>query len=403
MIIGLDAKRAMANQTGLGNYSRYMVDILATYHQSNNYRLFVPKEKKNSSFDKLLHHKNVRSLFPQSTTMKRFSSLWRTWFIKKDLVRSGVQLYHGLSNELPIGIHKTGIKSVVTIHDLIFLRYPEYYTPIDRKIYNFKFRYACHVADRIVAISECTKRDIMHFYHIPEEKIDVVYQGCDPQYSVKVSEACKAEIKARYNLPDKFILNVGSIEPRKNLMLAVRALKDVPSDVHLVAIGRKTSYVNEITDYINENGLADRVHLIHNLPHKDLPAVYQLATLFVYPSRFEGFGIPIIEAMHSQLPVIAATGSCLEEAGGKDSLYVDPDDVAGMAEAMNRVLTDRALREKMITSGNLYLKRFQENVLADSMTKVYAKCFERSESMVINRKDIQVEDFRIDWKRRHSL
>ena len=400
MIIGLDAKRAMANHTGLGNYSRYMVDILATYHQSNNYRLFVPKEKKNSSFDKLLHHNNVRSSFPQSTTMRRFSSLWRTWFIKKDLVRNGIQLYHGLSNELPIGIHKTGIKSVVTIHDLIFLRYPEYYKPIDRKIYNFKFRYACQVADRIVAISECTKRDIMHFYHIPEEKIDVVYQGCDPQYSVRVSESRKSEVRVKYDLPEKFILNVGSIEERKNLMLAVQALKDIPSDVHLVAIGRKTPYVNKIMDYVAENNLGDRVHLIHDLPHKDLPAVYQLATLFVYPSRFEGFGIPIIEAMHSQLPVIAATGSCLEEAGGKDSLYVDPDDVSGMAEAMNRILEDPALREKMIASGNIYLQRFQENILADSMSKVYLKCFEGTESATISQQDIQVEDYRMNWSKR---
>lgn len=403
MIIGLDAKRAMANQTGLGNYSRYMVDILATYHQSNNYRLFVPKEKKNSSFDKLLHHNNVRSLFPQSTAMKRFSSLWRTWFIKKDLVRNGVQLYHGLSNELPIGIHKTGIRSVVTIHDLIFLRYPEYYTAIDRKIYNFKFRYACQVADRIVAISECTKRDIMHFYHIPEEKIDVVYQGCDPQYSVRVDDARKAEIQKKYNLPEKFILNVGSIETRKNLMLAVQALKNVPSDVHLVAIGRKTPYVDEIMNYVKENDLSGRVHLIHNLPHKDLPAIYQLATMFVYPSRFEGFGIPIIEAMYSQLPVIAATGSCLEEAGGENSLYVGPDDISGMAEAINRILTDDTLREKMIQSGNIYLQRFQENVLADSMNKVYSKCFEGVHSTAIDKRDIQVENYRMNWAGRRSL
>lgn len=130
----------------------------------------------------------------------------------------------------------------------------------------------------------------MHFYHIPEEKIDVVYQGCDPQYSVRVSESRKSEVRLKYDLPEKFILNVGSIEERKNLMLAVQALKDIPSDVHLVAIGRKTPYVNKIMDYVAENNLEDRVHLIHDLPHKDLPAVYQSATLFVYPSRFEGFG-----------------------------------------------------------------------------------------------------------------
>lgn len=224
---------------------------------------------------------------------------------KKTFWKKGVQLYHGLSNELPIGIHKTGIKSVVTIHDLIFLRYPEYYKPIDRKIYNFKFKYACHVADRIVAISECTKRDIMNFYQIPAEKIDVVYQGCDPQYSEIVSEQKKKQVKEIYQLPEKYILNVGSIETRKNLMLALEALKDIPADIHLVAVGKKTPYVDSLMEYANENGLNDHLHLIHNLPHSDLPAVYQQALMFVYPSRFEGFGIPIIEAMHSQLPVIA--------------------------------------------------------------------------------------------------
>ncbi|MEI3340953.1 MAG: glycosyltransferase [Coprobacter fastidiosus] len=174
-------------------------------------------------------------------------------------------------------------------------------------------------------------------------------------------------------------MNVGNIEERKNLMLAVQALKYIPSDVHLVAIGRKTPYVNKIMDYVAENSLGHRVHSIHDLPHKDLPAVYQLATLFVYPSRFEGFGIPIIEAMHSQLPVIAATGSCLEEAGGKVP-YVDPDAMFGMAEAMNRILEDPALREKIIASGNIDLQRFQENILADSMRNVYFECFERTES-----------------------
>lgn len=243
----------------------------------------------------------------------------------------------------------------------------------------------------------------MHFYHIPEEKIDVVYQGCDPQYAVRVDNNRKAEIQKRYNLPEKFILNVGSIETRKNLMLAVQALKDIPSDVHLVAVGRKTSYVNEIMSYVNENGLTDRVHLIHNLPHKDLPAVYQLATVFVYPSRFEGFGIPIIEAMSSQLPVVAATGSCLEEAGGENSLYVDPDDASGMSVAINKILTDEALREKMINSGNIYLQQFQENVLADSMNKVYSKCFARSNSPAINKQDIQVENYRMNWAGRRFL
>ena len=180
MIIGFDAKRANANFTGLGNYSRFMVDTMATYGDEHKYRMYIPKQCKNASYDSLLKHKNVSSILPRSSVMKRFRALWRTFFIKRGLLQDGVQLYHGLSNELPVGIHRTGIRSVVTIHDLIFLRYPQYYHRLDRIIYNRKFNYACRKADRIVAVSECTKRDIVKFYGISPEKIDVVYQGCDP-------------------------------------------------------------------------------------------------------------------------------------------------------------------------------------------------------------------------------
>ena len=171
MIIGFDAKRANANFTGLGNYSRFMVDTMATYGDEHKYRMYIPKQCKNASYDSLLKHKNVSSILPRSSVMKRFRALWRTFFIKRGLLQDGVQLYHGLSNELPVGIHRTGIRSVVTIHDLIFLRYPQYYHRLDRIIYNRKFNYACRKADRIVAVSECTKRDIVKFYGISPERI----------------------------------------------------------------------------------------------------------------------------------------------------------------------------------------------------------------------------------------
>ena len=377
MIIGLDAKRANANFTGLGNYSRYIVDTLATYQGEHRYRMYIPKKKTNASYDKLLVHNNVSSILPSSSFMKRCSALWRSFYIKRGLIADGVQLYHGLSNELPIGIHKTGIRSVVTIHDLIFLRYPEFYAPIDRKIYNFKFRYACKVADRVIAVSECTKRDIMKYYHIPAEKIDVVYQGCDERFSVQVNMEEKEEIRIRYNLPEKYILNVGSIESRKNLLLAVKALRNVSEDVHLVAVGKYTEYASQIEDYVRQNGLENRVLLLYGVVFEDLPAIYQLASLFVYPSRFEGFGIPVIEAMSSRIPVIAATGSCLEEAGGPHSLYVDPDDVQGMSDAMNKVLDDESLRRKMIEEGCSYIERFQKDILAEHLNRVYLKCFDK--------------------------
>ena len=212
--------------------------------------------------------------------MKRFRALWRTFFIKRGLLQDGVQLYHGLSNELPVGIHRTGIRSVVTIHDLIFLRYPQYYHRLDRIIYNRKFNYACRKADRIVAVSECTKRDIVKFYGISPEKIDVVYQGCDPVFARPVSKKEKDRVRAAYGLPERFILSVGTIEERKNLLLAVKAVEKL-DDVHLVAIGKSTDYAKKVQDYVEAHGLENRVHIIHNLKFGDLPILYHLASLFV--------------------------------------------------------------------------------------------------------------------------
>lgn len=274
-----------------------------------------------------------------------------------------------------MGIHRTGIRSVVTIHDLIFLRYPQYYHRLDRIIYNRKFNYACRKADRIVAVSECTKRDIVKFYGISPEKIDVVYQGCDPVFARPVSKKEKDRVRAAYGLPERFILSVGTIEERKNLLLAVKAVEKL-DDVHLVAIGKSTDYAKKVQDYVEAHGLENRVHIIHNLKFGDLPILYHLASLFVYPSRFEGFGIPIVEALSAGVPVIASTGSCLEEAGGEHSIYVDPDDVEGMANAMKKVLADEHLRREMIEKGKEYVVRFDPKTLADEMNAVYLKCFD---------------------------
>ena len=373
MIIGFDAKRANANFTGLGNYSRFMVDTMATYGDEHKYRMYIPKQCKNASYDSLLKHKNVSSILPRSSVMKRFRALWRTFFIKRGLLQDGVQLYHGLSNELPVGIHRTGIRSVVTIHDLIFLRYPQYYHRLDRIIYDRKFNYACRKADRIVAVSECTKRDIVKFYGISPEKIDVVYQGCDVSFTHPVTEEKKEEVRKKYQLPDHYILNVGSIEERKNILAAVQALPMLPQHIHIVIVGRRTGYTEKVEQFIKDNGLGERVHIISNVPFNDLPAFYQSAEIFVYPSRFEGFGIPIIEALYSGIPVVAATGSCLEEAGGPDSIYVNPDDITGLADAFKQIYSNSDKRKNMVEKGREFAKRFSEKQQSEEIINIYKK------------------------------
>lgn len=371
--VAFDAKRAVANFTGLGNYSRYVVDVLSRFYPQLDYLLYAPAVRQNKELDRIILNRPVTLHYPESSLWKRFSALWRISAICSELKLGPAKLYHGLSNELPLGIRNTGIKSVVTIHDLIFLRYPHCYKPIDRFIYNLKFKYACHKSDRIIAVSECTKQDIVNFYGISPDKIDVVYQGCDPRFAEQVSSEELERVKQKYALPDRFLLNVGSIEERKNLLLVVKALELIDPAIHLVAVGRKTAYTEQVSEYAEKKGLSGRVHLVHGLSHADLPAVYQQADMFVYPSRFEGFGIPVIEALHSGLPVIAATGSCLEEAGGASSVYVDPDDDEAMGNAINKILSDRVVYERMVKNGREYVSRFDDKLLAGDLMACYLK------------------------------
>ena len=374
MRIGFDGKRAVQNFTGLGNYSRYIVDILCQFGPENEYVLYAPKKRENKRLDKLTkQYQQLQLSYPTTSSWKKLSPLWRVWGVTRQLEKEKIDIFHGLSNELPLNIHQSEVKSIVTIHDLIFLRYPQYYHSIDRKIYTYKFRKACENADKIIAISECTKRDIIEFFRIPADKIEVVYQGCDPSFIHPVAEEKKREVRAKYQLPDHYILNVGSIEERKNALSAVQALMMLPEQIHLVIVGRHTEYTEKVEHFIKENKLEERVHIISNVPFDDLPAFYQLAEIFVYPSRFEGFGIPIIEALYSGIPVVAATGSCLEEAGGPDSIYVHPDDIKGMADAFKQIYTDPERKKNMIEKGHSFAKRFSEEKQAEEILNIYKK------------------------------
>jgi len=370
MRIGFDAKRAIQNNTGLGNYSRFVVEALSEYYPDSAYFLFAPRAKDNRRLKTLLSRPNVFFIFPSGIS-KLFSLLWRFFGSKKDIHKNRVEIFHGLSNELPVNIRSTGVKMVVTIHDLIFIRYPQYYHRIDRIIYRWKFRHACRKADVIIAISECTKRDIISFFHIPEEKIKVVYQDCNPVFKLQVPEEKRRQIIEKHQLPERFILYVGTIEPRKNLLLAVKAIKQIPEEVHLVAIGKPTPYQQKVEKYAREMGLVSRLHIKNDFPCEDLPAAYQSAILFVYPSFFEGFGIPVIESLSSGIPVIAATGSCLEEAGGPDSIYVNPNDEAELATKIREVLDNEDLREKMAVRGLEYMKRFDSQKIAEEIMEIY--------------------------------
>ena len=370
MNIGFDAKRAFLNASGLGNYSRSVINSLAQNFSDNRYSLFTPQKGKRGSSFFSSDHKSCTVIQPESFLGKMLKTRWRSYGITEMLIHTKIDLYHGLSNELPFNIEKFHGKKIVTIHDLIFLRYPKLYPLVDRKIYNKKFKHACESADVIIAVSDQTKNDIVEFYKADPKKIRTIYQSCDAVFYRETAIEDIKKVKARYDLPSRYLLSVGTIEERKNLLTTVKALSIV-KDIPLVVIGKKKAYYKKVREYITSNKLEMRILFLENVPAADMPAIYSGAEIFIYPSLFEGFGIPIIEALTCKTPVITTKGGCFSEAGGTGTAYIQPQDHQAFAEEIKKILSSDQLRKEMAEKGFEHAKQFRPEVIAGKIMAVY--------------------------------
>jgi len=381
MRIGFDAKRAFFNTTGLGNYSRTLIADLAKYYPDNAYVLYSPQQHMPIGGPNFKLQGNMTLRYPKGLVQNLLKgSLWRSLSLGKHMAADKLEVYHGLSHELPLNIQKSQAKSVVTVHDLLFMRYPDLYPRFDRFMYHLKWKNACQKADRVIAISEQTKQDIIEFLGITANKSTVVHQSCAPifyDYGDKMflqhGFFVEQSYDIPYNVPDDYILYVGSITERKNLLHVVKAIEALQTklDVHLVVVGSGDVYAETVQQYIANKGLTNNFTFLADVPTKNLPALYRCAKALVHPSIFEGFGLPIIEGLFSRIPVIASTGSCFAEAGGTHTLYVDPYDVAAMADAIEKVLTDGALRMDMILYGWEHAQQFHGQTVASKLMTVY--------------------------------
>ena len=370
--IGFDAKRLFLNSSGLGNYARSLVSALGENYPELVYHLYTPELGSRTDCQQYFEGLQFEIHQPPRGMP---GTLWRTAGMVKNFQRDNLQIYHGLSNELPIGMHKSGLKAVVTVHDLIFRHYPEHYSRVDRAIYNGKTKYACENADLIIAISEATKRDIVAAYKTPEEKVKVVYQSCSARFYHPEEREIRAEVALRYQLPSQYILYVGTVNERKNLLNLVKAMEQLPQElsVPLVVVGQPTPYQRKVERFLAAKQMTDQVLFRTNVLDEDLPAVYQNATLLCMPSLYEGFGLPILEALASGVPVLAGDRSSLPEAGGPGSIYINPEDPEAIADGLAKLLESEDIRKPMSRMGKDYAARFRGALISDHMMHLYAE------------------------------
>ena len=364
MNIGFDAKRFFHNFSGLGNYSRTLVDLLSQNYPDYSCRLFTSSIRSHPLIDPIMQRNNVEVVKPSGINF-----LWRS----KGMLRQfdGLDIYHGLSHELPLGIQKAKVKSVVTIHDLIYHIYPDDFPWIDRQVYDFKFRYACRHADRIIAISENTKQDIQRIFNIPEKKISVIYQPISPLYDQIYSKEQLEEIRSQLNLPKQYILYVGSTLPRKNLInvLNAYAILDNQQRLPLVVLAggnpkkleRIKKRYTDVTD----------IHFFDQVDLTLMPVFYKLAMFTLYPSQYEGFGLPILESLKMGTPVITSDRSSLPEAGGAGAIYVDPDEPEEIAQAIITLKNNESLRKQLIADGSTHIEQFNSGTYINQLHQVY--------------------------------
>lgn len=368
MKIGLDAKRAFQNRTGLGNYSRTLIHNLKSFYPEEDYVLFTPRIQ--TTYSHLFA--NYQIITPPGK-----KPLWRSFGIKKDIKKSGIDIFHGLSNELPFDIDKSRIPSVVTIHDVIFDKETDDFPWHDRLVYRMKTQKSIRESSKIIAISQATRDDLIHRFGADPSKIQVIYQPVDRQFDAQyIAPDRFPAVKKQYDLPDQYLLYVGALMKRKNILAMIQAWERLPPphNIPLLIFGEGNAYKQQLTEYIRKQGIGDKVQLRSSVPFEDLPYLYRLSECVLYPSLFEGFGLPVAEALACGSRVVTSSVSSMPEAGGDLPRYVNPRDVDSIAEGIEWSLQHSRPDPAEVTK---HLSRFDSFKVTEQIMNVYRELYEK--------------------------
>lgn len=371
--IGFDAIRALRNTTGLGNYARGVLRGLHQHDPGLDIHLYAPDPGR-AEFRDLPGQLGATLHLPLESINPVSRALWRTFRLGRAAAKDQVQLYHGLTHEMPRDLPATGIPAIVSFHDLIYEKFPGYFPLVDRWSYRWRYRWSASHATALVAVSEQTRDDLVEWYDIEPARIVVIPPARHPAFAMPVPAAERAAVRAKYAVPAEFLFSVGTLEPRKNHRALIAALAALATAdvVPLVLAGRDGGALPSLQREIAARGLAGRVQLLTDVATADLPALMQSATIFLYPSLVEGFGMPIVEALSAGTPVITSGSGCFVEAGGPGSRYVSPGDTDGWAAAIRELVGDATARARMRDAGRIWATQFDGDPLAAQLAAVYA-------------------------------
>lgn len=365
MKIGIDATLLREDRiTGVERYTINLIRSLIEVDDNNQYFVFFRKRYPSQLADLVPRLEVFVSPIKNRVVTDQLWLLYIAKKLKLDILHCPA---------FPSPLFYKG-KTVLTIHDATLWKYPETRSKGGQFYYSPLFPQAIRKSSKIITVSRNSKKDLIHYLNVPDSLITVIYEGIDNSFAGRNLQQ-SSEVKIKYNLPGRYILTVGTLEPRKNLNMLIKGfeifLKKYDTDHKLVIVGRKgwqksLNIAKELKSYVVLTDFVDEEHL---------PAIYRLADLFVFPSIYEGFGFPILEAMASQTPVVASNTSSLPEVGGYACLYADPYDPLDFAKKISIILNDKRLYDGLIKKGRERIKRFSWRKTAENTLKVYEEVF----------------------------
>jgi glycosyltransferase involved in cell wall biosynthesis len=366
MRIAVDARKL--HDYGIGTYVRNVLKQLARQDQANDYVLICRPEHTGLAADLGVN-------FTEALDASKPYSVAEQISIPLDLRRHKIDLFHEPHYVLPPLVT---CPAVVTIHDCIHLRFPQYLPSRLAHVYARTFLWtATHQADRVITVSEASKRDILQYFSIPPEKIEVIYNGIDERFWNPPDEEDMERVRQRYQLTDPFILYAGNIRPHKNLERLIDAFQQLRregfDELKLLIIGDEISKYATLRRAVHRHKLHKHVRFLGFVPDRTLAALYRLAAVFVFPSLYEGFGLPPLEAMASGTPVVTSNVSSLPEVVGDAALLVDPYDCEAIAGAIRMALTDEVLRADLRARGLARAREFSWSRAAARVLEIYAE------------------------------